>query len=142
MRTRVLLLIAMLAAARMLYQAGEPPVSEAAEASFNLAGGTGVTGRLRHGVGVYGAVLARPAVGELLRGHARDRAALEAASRTVPELRQARTQAVLRRVAELESLALDNLEQGRPITGVKFALQAGGLIEAASDALVAERLTR
>ena len=142
MRTRVLVLIAMLAAARMLYQAGEPPVSETSDVSFNLAGGTGVTGRLRHGVGVYGAVLARPAVGELLRGNARDREALEEASRAAPELRQARTQAVLRRAAELDSLALAGLEQGRPIAGVKFALQAGGLIEAASDALVEERLIR
>ena len=140
MRTRVLVLIAMLATARMLYQAGEPPTDGPTEAGYNLAGGTGVADRLQHGVGVYGAILARPAVHELQRGHARERAALEAANRIAPEVRRARTEAVLHRVTELDSLALDYLGQGRPIAGVKFALQAGGLIEAARDALVEERL--
>lgn len=142
MRTRVLLLIAMLAAARLLYQAGGPPPGEETTVSFTLAGGTGVASRVRHGVGVYGAMLAEPAVNELLRGHARERATLDVASRAAPVARQAKTEAVLRRVSELDSLAVASIEQGRPIVAVKYALQAGGLIEAARDALVEERLIR
>lgn len=142
MRTRVLLLIAMIAGARMLYDAGSPPPHEEAEVRFNLAGGTGITSRVRHGVGVYGAILAEPAVNELLRAHARDLAELEAASRNAPPARRTRTAGALHRVQELDSLALARIEDGSPVIALQYALQAGGLIEAVRDVLIEERLIR
>lgn len=143
MKSSVLLLILLLVTGRLLYEAGAPPVPEGdAAVALNLAGGIGVAGRLRHGVGVYGARLAEPAVHRLVEGHATDRLDLERVSRVAPRPRRDRAQGALRRIQQLDSLALARLESGNPVAAVKFAIQAGGLAEAVRDDLVEETRLR
>jgi hypothetical protein len=138
MKTKLILVVLLVLVAKFLYDAGAPRAGEGggepALASLSLGG------RMLHGVGMVGSQLAAPTVHGMVLDHTAQLSALDPVLRKMPPVRRQRANGVMQRVEELDSMAVARLGVGRPVAALKYAIQAGGLVDAVRERVQAHAL--
>lgn len=131
MKMKLMLLVLLVLVGKFLYDAGAPRAAESGGARSLASLSLG--GRLLRGAGMVGSQLAAPTVHGMVLDHTERLSALDPVLRKSPPVRRQRAQGVMQRVEELDSMAVARLEAGRPVAALKFAIQAGGLVDAVRD---------
>lgn len=140
MKTKLMLVVLVVLVGKFLYDAGAPRAEERGEAPAMASLSLG--GRLLRGVGMVGSQLAAPTVHSMVLDHTAQLSALDPVLRKTPPVRRQRAHGVMQRVEELDSMAVAQLAVGQPVAALKYAIQAGGLVDAVRERVQEQALVR